>query len=50
MNLLLQTHDILYILTGIRNATVKICHVCGLQTLAAQAYHDQNLESSIRVI
>ena len=27
MNLLLQTHDILYILMGKRNSTVKICHV-----------------------
>ena len=39
-----------YILTGKRNATVKLsCTACGSQTRAAQAYHDQNLESSFGV-
>ena len=49
MNLLLQTHDILYILTSKRNSTVEnlSCIACGLQT---QANHDQNLESSLGVI
>ena len=41
-----------YILAGKGNVTVKFlsCTACDSQTRAAQAYHDQNLESSLGFI
>ena len=46
-------HELLFIYTdGQKKRYSKIlsCIACGSQTRAAQAYHDQNLESSLGVI
>ena len=47
---LLHKHNFYTAMQKKRYSKILSCIACGSQTLAAQAYHDQNLESSLGVI